>query len=103
MECILVSKNLTINSFRGAYKVEVINKAEERDLRPSILQNISSNSFLIADEKLLEIFPFFSDYWDNNSILPIKACEDSKTLTRSEIVIKKLIEKLKRLKSETSI
>ena len=93
MEGILVSKKLTINSFRGAYKVEVINKEEEKDLRPSILQNISSNSFLIVDEKLLEIFPFFSDYWDNNSILPIKACEESKTLTQSEIVIKKLIEK----------
>ena len=88
-----MSKNLTINSFRGAYEVEVINKEEEKNLKPSILQNISSNSFLIVDEKLLEIFPFFIDYWDNNSILPIKACEDSKTLTQSEIVIKKLIEK----------
>lgn len=92
MAVTLVSKELIINSFRGPYEVKIINKEEEKSLIPSIFKSISTNSFLIVDEKLIQLYPFIKEYWHKDLTITIKACEDSKTLTQSVHVIKKLIE-----------
>ena len=87
-----MSKELLINSYRGSYEVKVINNKEEKIERSSIFRDISSNSFLIVDEALIEIYPFIKEYWNKEFIISIEACEHSKTLNQSAIVIKKLVE-----------
>ena len=88
----LVSKKLTINSFKGSYEVEIINSFEEKNKRSYIFEGLSLNSFLIIDENLLNLFPFIKNYWPNRLTYSAKAGEESKTLRESEKVIKKLIE-----------
>ena len=92
MEVTLVSKKLTINSFKGSYEVEIINSFEEKNKRSYIFEGLSLNSFLIIDENLLNLFPFIKNYWPQRLIYSAKAGEESKTLRESEKVIKKLIE-----------
>jgi len=83
--------NLIVNSYKGDYEVSIIGKKDEKYLKKYIFKNISIDSFLIVDEKLIKLFPFIKNYWSYNNIISIKSCEKSKTLANCESVIKKLI------------
>jgi len=87
-----VSKKLTINSYRKNYNLHIFSKKDSQKLE-DIIFKASNKSFLVIDENVNRLYPHIQNYWDNDKIFVIRACEENKTLEKCSDLIDKLIKK----------